>query len=75
MIEPISWPKMTNTEMKVEIVAAKVNELIAAMENSKEITSVIQPVLPVGCVHANIRKTRSGSWFCDDCNKFVKAPQ
>lgn len=61
MIEEIIFPREMNADMKVNIVADKVNELVRNANGEKEV-----------CSHKNDRLLKNGRHFCDDCKRFIK---
>ena len=82
MIDPINWPPYTNADMKADILAGKVNEIIAALDSDHTEKSSDFPqglaVVDVYdynnaiCLHANTRTLKNGRKFCNDCRKLVK---
>ncbi len=79
MIDPISFPDPCSVEMKVNITAGKVNELIEHLNDTTTVATVEKQIYstfssPGVCIHKNHRQTKIGTWFCKDCHKFIKAP-
>lgn len=84
--DKIEWPDKTNTELKADIVAGKMNEVIVFLQetfasqpnNSKKdfpnglaVVDVYDSKNDV-CLHANQRILKNGRKFCEDCRKLVK---
>lgn len=59
-MDEIKWPAEVNLDMKINIVADKVNEIIRSQQKLGE------------CNHESVRELANGRKMCNQCKKFVK---
>lgn len=61
MLEPLHFPNETNAQIRTDMLADKINEIIKQLNENKP-----------ECPHTNTRVLKNGRNFCEDCNKFIK---